>query len=208
MFAVNLFGPMQVTKAILPYLRTQGSGTIAFTSSSTCWTSLPFMSHYSSSKAALSQYVECLRKEVSPMGIRCVAFESGGMPTHLGQPRGDTTTTTTESFGNQDATIAAYQAGLVSLGGMFMSDPMAFMPGDLNKVSHLIIDIVKGEGLAHGKKLPARVLFGSDAYESVTQKLNESLAVFRDWRDLAYSTDRDGYDHVTNTEYLKAVSIL
>ncbi|KAM7191699.1 hypothetical protein V8F20_009176 [Naviculisporaceae sp. PSN 640] len=205
MFSVNLFGPMQITKAILPFFRAQNSGTLAFTSSSTSWTSLPFMSHYSASKAALSQYVECLRKEVSPLGIQCIALESGGMPTHLGQPRDDASV---ESFGTETPGIAAYQPGLASLGGMFMSDPMAYMPGDLGKVSKLIVDIIKREGLAEGKDLPARVLFGSDAYESVTQKLNECLTLFGEWKDAAYSTDRDGYDHVTKEDYLKAVSIL
>ncbi|KAK4217544.1 hypothetical protein QBC37DRAFT_384477 [Rhypophila decipiens] len=206
MFAVNLFGPMAITKAILPYMRTKGRGTICFTSSSTSWTSLPFMSHYAASKAALSQYVECIRKELAPLGIRAVAFESGGMPTHLGQPR--ETTDGAASFGNEGAEIKAYQAGLAGLGGMFMSDPLAFMPGDLDKVAGVIVDVVKGEGLAEGKKLPVRVLFGSDAYESVMQKLDECARLFGDWKDLTYSTDRDGYGHVTKGEYMRAVSIL
>ncbi|KAM7194389.1 hypothetical protein V8F33_007277 [Rhypophila sp. PSN 637] len=205
MLTVNLFGPMQVTKAILPYMRAQASGTICFTSSSTSWTSLPFMSHYAASKAALSQYVECIRKELAPLGIQAVAFESGGMPTHLGQPRDDAASA---SFGNEGAAIAAYQPGLASLGGMFMSDPLAFMPGDLDKVARVIVDVVKGEGLAEGRKLPTRVLFGSDAYESVMQKLNECVRLFGDWKDLTYSTDRDGYGHVTKGEYMRAVSIL
>lgn len=207
MFSVNLFGPMRLTKAILPLFRSQGSGTLAFTSSSTSWTSLPFMSHYSASKAALSQYVECLRKELLPLGISTVAFESGGMPTHLGQPR-ENSSTPAESFGNEAPGIPAYQPGLASIGGMFMSNPLSYMPGDLGKTSKLIVDIIKREGLAGEKDLPARVLFGSDAYESVTQKLNECLSLFGEWKDATYSTDRDGYDHVTKEDYLRAVSIL
>jgi short-subunit dehydrogenase len=87
MFQANLFGHMHVTKAILPYFRAQGNGRIGFTSSSTAWAPLPFMSHYAASKAALSAYVEGLHKEIRSLGIQCVAFECGGFPTHLGQPR-------------------------------------------------------------------------------------------------------------------------
>jgi len=92
--------------------------------------------------------------------------------------------------------------------GMFMSDPMAFMPGDLAKVAPRIVDVVKGEGLAEGREWPVRVLLGSDAHQSVVQKCEEALGLFGEWKELAYSTDREGYGHVTNGEYMRAVSIL
>lgn len=38
-------------------------------------------------KAALSSFAESLHKEVSHMGINCVAFDIGGFPTRLAQPR-------------------------------------------------------------------------------------------------------------------------
>ncbi|KAK3317812.1 hypothetical protein B0T19DRAFT_298572 [Cercophora scortea] len=212
MFTVNLFGPMHLTQALLPFLRARtASGTapparIGFTSSSSAWTPLPFMSHYASSKAALSAYVESLHKEVSPLGITCVAFECGGFPTHLGQPRaeGDTAfASSPTSTGN-----GAYGKGMAALGGMFMSDPMAFMPGDLGKVARGMVDVLKREGVAEGRPWAVRVLFGSDAFDSVRQKCEEMLRLTGEWKDVSYGTDRDGYGHVTRRDYLEFVSIL
>ncbi|KAK3689576.1 hypothetical protein B0T22DRAFT_427941 [Podospora appendiculata] len=211
MFTVNLFGPMQLTQALLPYLRAARSGAaaaparIGFTSSSTAWTPLPFMAHYAASKAALSAYVEALHKEVAPLGIDCVAFECGGFPTHLGQPRAEGETAfASESSGG----IAAYAPGMAALGGMFMADPMAFMPGDLGKVAVGMVDVLKREGVAAGRPWAVRVLFGSDAFDSVRQKCDEMLRLTGEWKDVSYGTDRDGYAHVTRREYLEFVSIL
>ncbi|KAK3376907.1 hypothetical protein B0T24DRAFT_232582 [Lasiosphaeria ovina] len=213
LFAVNLFGPMHVTQALLPYLRERAASApaspprIGFTSSSTAWTSLPFLSHYAASKAALSAYVEALDKEVSPLGIRCAAFECGGFPTHLGQPRSDGDA----GFGQSGTALpAVYGPGLAALGGMFMSDPMAFMPGALEKVTPLIVDVLKRDGAESvaGKPWAVRLWFGSDAYASVKQKCDEVLVLLDEFKDVAYATDRDGYDHVTRPEYLKATSIL
>ncbi|KAK3385403.1 hypothetical protein B0H63DRAFT_472862 [Podospora didyma] len=205
MFNANLFGAMHVTTALLPYLRARGGGaTIGFTSSSTAWTSLPFMSHYAASKAALSAYVEALHKEVSPLGIRCVAFECGGFPTHLGQPRESSSSSIAPpAFGSE-----LYPAGLGALLSMFGSDPPRFMPGDLSKVAPRIVDVLKREGAAAGRPWAVRVVFGSDAHASIKQKCDEMLALLDRWKDVSYATDRDGYDHVTSSRYLETVSIL
>ncbi|KAK3346604.1 hypothetical protein B0T25DRAFT_552410 [Lasiosphaeria hispida] len=204
MFTVNLFGQMHVTAAILPLLRAQGHGVVAFTSSSTAWTPLPFMSHYAASKAALSAYVESLRKELQPFGIDTVAFECGGCLTHLGQPRSEGAA----AFGSEGTSVSAYGPGLMALGGMFASDPMAFMPGDPRKVAAGMVDVVKREGLAAGKPWAVRVILGSDAYDSIKQKAAEILTLADGWKDVSYATDRDGYSHETQKVYLEAVSII
>src|SRR4051794_13837892 len=89
LLTTNLTAPMHLASAILPFFRARGSGILAFTSSSTAYSPLPFMSVYSASKAGLSAYVEALHKEIRPMGLKAIAFECGGFPTHLGQARGE-----------------------------------------------------------------------------------------------------------------------
>ncbi|KAK3313162.1 hypothetical protein B0H66DRAFT_387478 [Apodospora peruviana] len=205
MFQVNLFGQMHVTQAILPFMRAQGHGRIGFTSSSSAWTPLPFMSHYAASKAALSAYIESLHKELRPLGIDCVAFECGGFPTHLGQPRAEGDST---FGGGVDEGIKDYVPGFGKLVGMFMSDPMEFMPGDLSKVAPRIVDIMKREGVAAGRPWAVHIFFGSDAYNSTKQKLEEVFRLAEEWKDVAYSTDREEHSHLLNKQYAEAVSIL
>jgi NAD(P)-dependent dehydrogenase (short-subunit alcohol dehydrogenase family) len=204
MFQANLFGHMHVTQAILPFFRAKGNGSIGFTSSSTAWVPLPFMSHYAASKAALSAYVESLHKEVRPLGIQCIAFECGGFPTHLGQPRDASDT----GFGNVGPTIAAYGPLFGELAGMFAADPMSYMPGDLAKAATRIADIIKREGMAAGRPWAMRVALGSDGMESVRQKCEEQLKLVDAWKDISYSTNRDGQAPVTSKEMLKFTSIL
>ncbi|CAI4214299.1 unnamed protein product [Parascedosporium putredinis] len=83
MFEANLFGHMRVTRAFLPLLRSQGEGCIAFTSSSTAWAGLPFMSQYAASKAALSMYAECLHKEIAPLGLSLVSHYMANPMSHM-----------------------------------------------------------------------------------------------------------------------------
>jgi len=160
------------------------------------------MSHYTASKAALSSYVESLHKEVSPLGIKCVAFECGGFPTHLGQARPDTTTTTTtttttpgsdgEPFAGQGPGIKDYEPGMTALSGLFATDPMSMMPGDLSKVAPRMVDVVKREGtLLADRPWSVRVALGSDSFDFVTGKCKAVLASTEAWKDVSYSTDRD-----------------
>ncbi|KXJ87915.1 hypothetical protein Micbo1qcDRAFT_123975 [Microdochium bolleyi] len=187
MFQVNLFGHMRITQAILPFFRAQGHGTLAFTSSSTLWAPLPFMSHYAASKAGLSAYVEALDKELRPLGIRCVAIECGGFPTSLGQPRD----TSQQGFGAGGPAIKAYEPLFGKLVGKFVANPMDHMPGDVQKASRRIVDVVRREGLAAGLPWAVRVALGSDGMGSAKQRCEQQLQLVQRWQKLSLSTDRE-----------------
>lgn len=204
MFQVNLFGHMRVTRAVLPLLRSQGHGCIAFTSSSTAWTSQPFLSHYAASKAALSAYVEGLHKEIRPLNLRCVAFECGGFPTHLGQPRSEGEA----GFGNNGPSIQAYEPLFNNLVGHYVANPMAHMPGDLAKASARMVDIIKREGVAAGRPWAVRVALGSDGMGSARQKCEEMLKLLDQWEDVSVSTDRDGQEAVATKEMFEFTTII
>ncbi|KAK3953293.1 hypothetical protein QBC32DRAFT_210480, partial [Pseudoneurospora amorphoporcata] len=175
--------------------------TIAYTSSTAAWTSLPFMGTYSASKAALSSYAESLHKELRPLGIRCVSIECGGFSTNLGQPRPEADS----AFGTEGTSLPeVYGPLLAKVGGMFMSDRLKFIPGDLGRVGTAIVDIVlKEEGVVG-------VLLGSDAYESVVQKCEEMVQVAAEWKAVSFGTDRkEDFDGKTDSKrYLKLTSIV
>ncbi|KAF5986769.1 ketoreductase [Fusarium bulbicola] len=201
--AVNLFGHMNVTRAILPRFRAQGHGRIGFTSSASSWGPLPFMSHYAASKAALSTYIESLHKEVRPFGISCVGFMCGNFPTKLGHPRDEDG----PEFALQGPAIADYNKLIGELGLMF-AKAFAQRTGELDKVAKVMVDIMKGEGIAAEKPWAVSIAIGSDAFDCGEQKCEEQLKVLNEWKDVSYATDRDDHDHITPKEYLEFASML
>ncbi len=79
-YAVNLFGPMALTRALLPALR-QRRGQLLFLGSLSGRLSLPFQAHYSASKAALAAMSDALRMELRPFGVRVTLVEPGDFAT-------------------------------------------------------------------------------------------------------------------------------
>ncbi|KAF4483475.1 NADPH-dependent 1-acyldihydroxyacetone phosphate reductase [Fusarium agapanthi] len=196
LFQVNLFGHMSVTRAILPRFRAQGHGRIGFASSASSWGPLPFMSHYAASKAALSTYIESLHKKVRPFGISCFGFICGNFPTRLGHP-GDEDG---PEFAIQGPSIADYNKLMAELGLMF-AKAFAQRTGELDKVAKVMVDIMKGEGIAAGKPWAVGIAIGSDAFDCGEQKCEEQLKVLNEWKDVSYAKDRDDHDHSTLKGY-------
>ncbi len=80
-FDVNVFGAQRLMRAILPYFRKQGKGTILHTSSCIGRITTPFLGVYCASKYALESIAEGYRAELSGFGIESCIIEPGGMPT-------------------------------------------------------------------------------------------------------------------------------
>lgn len=79
-FSVNVFGAMDVTRAILPHFRENKSGVIINVSSGAGAIGFPMASVYSSSKFALEGWSEGLRYELGSLGIKVKVIEPGGAP--------------------------------------------------------------------------------------------------------------------------------
>jgi short-subunit dehydrogenase len=86
-FDVNFFGSFNMTKAVLPIMRSSGKGLVINISSVAGEISLPFQGMYSASKAALESMSEALSMEVEPHGIRIVIVQPGDCRTGFGQRR-------------------------------------------------------------------------------------------------------------------------
>jgi NAD(P)-dependent dehydrogenase (short-subunit alcohol dehydrogenase family) len=86
-FETDFFGPIRVTKAVLPTMRKQGSGQIVNISSLAAVLPVPFEGYYAAAKAALLAWSEALRHEVKSLGIKVSVIEPGFFKTNLGNTR-------------------------------------------------------------------------------------------------------------------------
>ena len=80
-FEVNFFGTVNVTKAVLPFMREGGCGRIVNISSVAAVAHIPFQTYYSASKAAIESYTCALANEVKPYGITVTAIQPGDICT-------------------------------------------------------------------------------------------------------------------------------
>lgn len=83
-FEVNLFGLAEVTKAVLPFMRKQMSGTIINTSSVGGKVFTPLGAWYHATKHALEGWSDSLRIELKPFNINVAIIEPGGIKTEFG----------------------------------------------------------------------------------------------------------------------------
>ena len=78
---VNLFGMVNMAKAVIPAMRAQGAGRIVNLSSVAAVTPIPFQAWYTVTKAAVNGYTMALANEVKPFGITVCAVMPGDIRT-------------------------------------------------------------------------------------------------------------------------------
>ncbi len=81
-FEVNVYGPIALTQAMLPLLRSTG-GRLVFIGSIAGRLSAPFVGPYSASKAALASFVDALRQELRGSGVDVSLFEFAAVKTPI-----------------------------------------------------------------------------------------------------------------------------
>ena len=86
-FNTNLFGAIDVMKAVLPQMRSQKSGMIINVTSIAGYMGLPFRGLYSATKGALELVTEAISMEVKNFGIKAVNVAPGDFATNIAAGR-------------------------------------------------------------------------------------------------------------------------
>ena len=82
-FATNIFGPVALTKALLPGMRKAGRGRIILVSSVGGVRGMPSTAAYSAVKGALERWGESMAGEVAPFGIGVTILVTGTYDTEI-----------------------------------------------------------------------------------------------------------------------------
>jgi NAD(P)-dependent dehydrogenase (short-subunit alcohol dehydrogenase family) len=174
-FDVNVFGLLNVTRAVLPVMRTLRSGKIINISSSGGFNGSPGWGVYCATKFAVEGVSEALRHEVRPLGIEVTAIEPGGFRTDFLDG---------SSLGRSATLIEDY---LPTVGAMRQwADESNFaQPGDPAKAAAVIV------ALADRAELPERLQLGIDSFNGVAEKLERVAAEQAEWREVSVSTGHD-----------------
>ena len=109
LFRTNLFGPVQLTKELLPCMRAAGRGRIVVVSSQGGIRGMPSISAYSASKGALERWAEALAEEVAPFGLGVTILVAGTFHT-------DILTEQTPHHGDLDGPYAPHYAEIERTG--------------------------------------------------------------------------------------------
>jgi NAD(P)-dependent dehydrogenase (short-subunit alcohol dehydrogenase family) len=109
LFATNLFGPVALTKALLPAMRLKGRGRIVAISSMGAIRGMPIISAYSASKGALERWAEALSQEIAPFGLGVSILVTGTFNT-------DILTEQTPDYGNHSGPYGTLYEGIHSAG--------------------------------------------------------------------------------------------
>ncbi|WP_299335532.1 SDR family oxidoreductase [uncultured Psychroserpens sp.] len=86
-FDTNLFGPINVIKAVLPQMRKQSSGLIINITSIAGYMGLPYRGIYSASKGALELITEAFRMEIKDFNIHMTNVAPGDFATNIAAGR-------------------------------------------------------------------------------------------------------------------------
>jgi NAD(P)-dependent dehydrogenase (short-subunit alcohol dehydrogenase family) len=108
----TMFGPMNVTRAVLPVLRAQRSGLVVTISSTAGIAGGEFLTAYAASKFGIEGWAESLAPEVAPFGIRTMLVEPGFFRTELLSPESTQyAKSTIDDYAERTAqTVAAWQS--------------------------------------------------------------------------------------------------
>jgi NAD(P)-dependent dehydrogenase (short-subunit alcohol dehydrogenase family) len=171
----NLFGPMNVTRAVLPVMRAQRSGLVIAISSLAGMVGTEFGSAYSTSKFGMEGWIEALTPEVAPFGIRTMLVEPGYFRTDLLQP--ESTSYTMPSIDDYAERTAQTVAAWKGMNGRQGGDPA--------KLAVALVNVAQEENP------PRRWVAGADAVAAVEQKAKDLLAQIDAYRELSSSLAHD-----------------
>jgi len=168
-----LFGPMNVTRAVLPVMRKQRSGLLVTMSSTAGITGQAFCTAYAAAKSGIEGWMDSLTPEIAPFGIRTMLVEPGFFRTELLTEA--STTYAHPSIDDYAARTRETVKAWASMSGKQGGDP-----------AKLANAIVRLAGL---KEPPTRFPAGADAVELFEAKSKALLAQAEAHRALSSSLE-------------------
>ena len=171
-----LFGPMNVTRAVLPVMRKQHSGLVVTISSTAGIAGQMFCTAYAAAKFGIEGWMESLAPEIAPFGIRTMLVEPGFFRTEL--LTNDSTTYAQPSIDDYAEKTKEIVAAWKSLNGKQSGDPA--------KLADALVKLVAL------KEPPTRFAAGADAMQTFEAKANALLAQAQAYPELSTSFAYDG----------------
>lgn len=169
----NLYGVVNVTRAVLPVMRRRRSGHVVQISSIGGRVGgTPGLGAYQTAKFAVEGFSEVLAGEVAPFGIKVTIVEPGGIRTGWAAGAAEPSGPVTPDY---EPTVGAWLARFAAYAGN--------EPGDPDRMARAIIGAVDAE------EPPRRLLLGSDALGIAIGSEEGRLAEARKWAGVSRSTD-------------------
>jgi NAD(P)-dependent dehydrogenase (short-subunit alcohol dehydrogenase family) len=174
LFEANFFGLAEMTRAVLPGMRSRGSGHIINVSSLAGFGASAGFRFYCASKFAVEGYSESLAREVKHLGIRVTIVEPGGFRSDFAG----------RSLVSQPTSIEGYSAAGLKT-ARYCAERHGTQPNDPDKFSLALCR------LADEENPPLRLPLGADALQMVRDEI-AAVAADRDrWQELSLSTAFD-----------------
>lgn len=178
----NLYGPIAVTRAVLPYLRKQRSGHILQISSIGGRIGNAGLSIYQAAKFGLGGFTESVAKEIAPLGIKMTVIEPGGFRTDWGGA--------SMSFAEK---VEGYEATVDRMADYVKSGSYQPM-GDPDKAAKVMIDLIDNP------ETPLHLVLGSESIGLLEKADELRKAELEKWKSLSLSTDHDDAENFLDSE--------
>jgi NAD(P)-dependent dehydrogenase (short-subunit alcohol dehydrogenase family) len=172
-YRTNVFGLLNVTRAVLPWMRKQKSGHIINISSIGGYSSYPGWGVYSSTKFAVEGITESLHGELASLGIHATVVEPGFFRTDF----------LDKSSLIKTADVISDYAETVGKIRDLVGDHNHQQPGSPSKLAQAILQLAKAAGP------PVRLPLGTDTLKRIAEKNAFVEKETETWRTLAVSTD-------------------
>lgn len=172
MFDANLFGLLDVTRAVLPGMRERRSGHVVNIGSLGGLIGFPGSGYYAASKFAVEGASEALSKEVGPLGIKVTVVEPGPFRTDFA---GRSIRLSQHQIQDYAETAGARIQNNIDRSGQ--------QPGDPARAAQAIVEAVGSDDP------PLRLLLGGGAPDAVREKLAGTLKEVEDWEKVTVNTD-------------------
>ncbi|MFJ7353066.1 oxidoreductase [Phyllobacterium sp. NPDC097923] len=172
MFEINVWGLVSMTRAVLPVMRKQRSGTVVNISSIGGLVANSAVSFYNATKFSVEAISEALSKEVAHLGIKVLIVEPSGFRTDWAGRSANEAPTTIEDY--RETSDQRMQQIRTSSGNQ---------PGDPVRAVKAIVQAVEAD------TPPLRLLLGKFALAGARSKITELQRDFDAWAEVTEGAD-------------------